>query len=735
MTPRITLIKSYRNKETLRLLELREVAELISQGEYDDQVSTFRRDLPTMRYAHVSNNGTLEGYDNWPKDLPRICFALEQENRNHELVTRGYTGLVLLEVNNLTSYDEAEAVRRGAAEMPQTLMAFVGADGLSVKIVCRGEMIEAVQTTPPYGQPLLTQEGKKLLLSDEEIPLFHENLYERARLIYNGQLGVTIEKLEPLTQRICYVSSDPRLVFNPMATPIYAKTEKPTAAISHQTSYSQTAGRSDKDNYRNQQIVFEFNLSKAYDDTEGVADKEERRHATLRRLAQYCQETGIPMAVAQRQTIMQSAYWNEEQLVKKVFENAYREEHVRKYMEKKGIQRTKTIPPETLLTMKINIFLNANYELRKNVMRGIAEYRMRTGVGFSYQDLTEEARNSITMRALEQGIRCWDKDIRRYVNSDDIERYDPVNDYLEHLPKWDGKDRVTAMAERVPTEWTDWTHLFHIWMRSMVAMWLGKGQLTGNALVPLLIGRQGCGKSSFCRILLPRDLMDYYNDRINFKNEQDLNLGLTSFALINLDEFDRVTQRQQIVLKYLVSTADLKYRPPYGKAYTSNRRYASFIGTTNEQMPLTDPSGSRRFVCVGIDGDIDFLTPVQHDQLYAQLVQEIRQGERYWLTKEEERSLMEHNLQYQRLNGLGEMLMAVVQKPRTAASVGDAPNDVEGEWVSLKDLSTLLKAHFKGYKEDATSFQKIGNYLSRPEYKFQSKHSNSGTLYWVKRKV
>ena len=751
MAPRITLIKSYRNKETLRLLELQDVAELISQGEYDNQVSTFRRDLPTMRYARVSNNGTLEGYENWPKDLPRICFALEQENRNHELVTRGYTGLVLLEVNNLTGYDEAEAVRRGAGEMPQTLMAFVGADGMSVKIVCRGELLEAVQhrsggqveavqvkavqTTPPYGQPLLTQEGKRLPLSAEQIALFHENLYERARLIYNGQLGVTIEKLEPLTQRICYMSSDPRLVYNPLATPIYAKAEKPTVAISHQTAYSQRREISDRDLYRSQQIIFEFNLTKAYDDTEGIADKEERSHATLTRLAQYCMETGIPMAVAQRQTIMQSAFWEEEQLVKKVFENAYREEHVKKYMERKGIQRTKTIPPETLLTMKINIFLNANYELRKNVMRGVAEYRMRTGVGFSYRDLTEEARNSITMRALEQGIRCWDKDIRRYVNSDDIERYDPVNDYLEHLPKWDGKDRVTAMAERIPTEWTDWTHLFHVWMRSMVAMWLGKGQLTGNALVPLLIGRQGCGKSSFCRILLPRDLLDYYNDRINFKNEQDLNLGLTSFALINLDEFDKITQRQQIVLKYLVSTADLKYRPPYGKAYTSNRRYASFIGTTNEQMPLTDPTGSRRFICVPIDGDIDFLTPVQHDQLYAQLMLEIRQGERYWLTKEEERSLMEHNLQYQRLNGLGEMLMAVIQKPRNTASTDDVQGEGEGEWISLKDLSALLKTHFKGYKEDEGTFRKIGNYLSRPEYKFQSKHTNAGTLYWVIRKV
>ena len=107
-------------------------------------------------------------------------------------------------------------------------------------------------------------------------------------------------------------------------------------------------------------------------------------------------------------------------------------------------------------------------------------------------------------------------------------------------------------------------------------------------------------------------------------------------------------------------------------------------------------------------------------------MQEIRRGERYWLTKEEERSLMEHNLQYQRLNGLGEMLMAVVQRPRS---------DEEGEWMSIKDLSALLKSHFKGYKEETSSFQKIGSYLSRPEYKFQNKRTTSDTLYWVKRKV
>ena len=428
MTPKVTIIKNYRNKETLRNSELQELADMMRSGEYQQQVSEFRHVYPLADSKSRNADGTLDSLTDWTKALPRICFALEQEHRNHERITKQYNGLVLLEVNNLTGYDEAAAVRRGASEMPQTLMTFVGADGGSVKIVCRGELFSG-----------------KLPETQADITLFHENLYERARLIYNGQLGVTIEKLEPVTQRICYMSYDPELVYNPMATPIYAKAEKPTEAIAHTPSQlEQTEGQQGVDRYQQMHTVFEFNLTKAYDDTEGIADKDERCHATLSRLAQYCMETGLSMGPAMRQAMMKSPFWEEKELVQKVFENAYREELVEKYMQRKGIQRTKNIPQETLLTMKINLFLNSNYELRKNVMRGVAEYRMRTGIGFSFQDLTEEARNSITMRAMEQGIKCWDKDIRRYVNSDDIERYDPMNDFLEHLPQWDGRDRVTS---------------------------------------------------------------------------------------------------------------------------------------------------------------------------------------------------------------------------------------------------------------------------------------------------
>ena len=267
-------------------------------------------------------------------------------------------------------------------------------------------------------------------------------------------------------------------------------------------------------------------------------------------------------------------------------------------------------------------------------------------------------------------------------------------------------------------------------MRSMVAMWRGKGQLTGNALVPVLIGRQGCGKTSFCRILLPRDQREYYNDRINFKNDHDLNLGLTSFALINLDEFDKITHRQQVILKYLVSTSDLKYRPPYGKTYSSHRRYASFIGTTNESMPLTDPSGSRRFICVNVEGDIDFTTPIDYPQLYAQLEYEVsEQRLRYHLTRDEEHALMEHNLRYQKLSQLGEQLLSLYEKPEGTA----ATNPDGGRWMTLKEISAQLKKVFRGaYTEDDGSYIRIGNFLSRPEYKFENDRRSFGMVYWVK---
>ena len=711
----VSIIKKYRNRETLGELELTKVVGKIKRQVYEVVCRELRKTYPLEAVQKRFGKTEIPSHP-WTELLPKICFSAVVLNRNKQRIMRAYNGLVLLEVNNLGSSDEAEAVRRSAGMIPQTMLAFIGSSGLSVKIVCRGELFDG-------GLPS----------SDDDIRRFHINLYEKARLAYNMQLGVSIEKLEPELMRSCRISSDAGVVFNEHSQPFYVDCSDVTKALQPIVAKSEEPDSilPGTDNEHAMRLIYEFCLTKANDDVTGITEEEERTHLMLTSLAGYCQESGIPMAIAQRLALYNHRLGKEPDVVRKVFENAYREEHEKQHRRRKNITKPlKNIPSETLLMMKVDMFLNANYELRKNVMRGVAEYRERTGLGFDFQDLTEEVRNSITMRALSQGVKCWDKDISRYVNSNDIELYEPMTDFLDNLPKWDGKDRVEALARRVKTDYKEWPYLFHIWMRSMVAMWRGKGQLTGNALVPVLIGRQGCGKTSFCRILLPRTQREYYNDRINFKNESDLNLGLTSFALINLDEFDKITQRQQIVLKYLVSTSDLKYRPPYGKAYSNHRRYASFIGTTNESTPLTDPSGSRRFICVSVDGDIDFTTPIEYDQLYAQLEHEVSvQRLRYYLTREEEHALMDHNLQYQRISQLGEQLLTLFEKPEGTSST----NPEGGKWMTLKEISASLKKAFKSaYQEDEGCYIKIGNFLSRPEYKFENGRKEYGKVYWVK---
>ena len=62
---------------------------------------------------------------------------------------------------------------------------------------------------------------------------------------------------------------------------------------------------------------------------------------------------------------------------------------------------------------------------------------------------------------------------------------------------------------------------------------------------------------------------------------------MSSYALINLDEFDAMSPRQQPILKYLLSKHDVKFRPPYGKTTEQRQRYASFIAKTVSQGEVT----------------------------------------------------------------------------------------------------------------------------------------------------
>ena len=313
------------------------------------------------------------------------------------------------------------------------------------------------------------------------------------------------------------------------------------------------------------------------------------------------------------------------------------------------------------LMQEVTAFLTSRYRFRFNVLTEETEVAEVTNnipdTHLRYAKVDERWMNTLSMEAIETGIDCWDRDIQRFVRSRRISEYHPFTAYFEQLPEWDGTDRVSALARRVSDN-PVWVNGFHRWMLGLSAQWMQFWSDTNNAnsanransinransVAPLLVSsRQGLGKSTFCRLLMPDALKAYYTDSYDLGSPASAEAKLAACGLINLDEFDKLSASKMPLLKNLMQASALNIRKAYKRSASALPRIASFIGTSNREDLLVDRTGSRRFLCVSLEHAIDCTTPVEYEQLYAQLKAELLSGERSWFNKEEEQAIQQHN--------------------------------------------------------------------------------------------
>ena len=313
------------------------------------------------------------------------------------------------------------------------------------------------------------------------------------------------------------------------------------------------------------------------------------------------------------------------------------------------------------LMQEVTAFLTSRYRFRFNVLTEETEVAEVTNnipdTHLRYTKVDERWMNTLSMEAIETGIDCWDRDIQRFVRSRRISEYHPFTAYFEQLPEWDGKDRVSALARRVSDD-PVWVNGFHRWMLGLSAQWMQFHPDTNNAnsanransinransVAPLLVSsRQGLGKSTFCRLLMPDALKAYYTESYDLGSPASAEAKLAACGLINLDEFDKLSASKMPLLKNLMQASALNIRKAYKRSASALPRIASFIGTSNREDLLVDRTGSRRFLCVSLEHAIDCTTPVEYEQLYAQLKAELLSGERSWFNKEEEQAIQQHN--------------------------------------------------------------------------------------------
>ena len=387
-------------------------------------------------------------------------------------------------------------------------------------------------------------------------------------------------------------------------------------------------------------------------------------------------------------------------------------------------------PSRQLKTLKqLLSYLQLHYAFRYNRLTDRTEYAFiaeeggkEASHGLHFQPADNRVLNSISLQVMQAGIPCWDRDVKRYIESAEIPSFHPFTAYIEQLPEWDGVDRVSSLARRVSDAKT-WVKSFHRWMLASASQWMDFGNKSkrANSVAPLLVSmRQGLGKSTFCRLLLPPELQEYFTESFDLANPSSAENKLASFGLINLDEFDRLPSTRMPQLKNLMQMERLNIRRAYKHSGEPLPRIANFIGTSNRRDLLTDRSGSRRFICVEVSRPIDCTTPIEYDQLYAQLKYELLHGERSWFSKEEEAEIQAANEAFYRITPAEELLGDTFQLCE--------PHEEGAHLLSAAQIYTSLKSQHPAALQDCTPLA-FSRMLAQVGKRIHTKHGNG---YWVK---
>ena len=373
------------------------------------------------------------------------------------------------------------------------------------------------------------------------------------------------------------------------------------------------------------------------------------------------------------------------------------------------------------ITRRLLNYLERKYEMRFNTTLGCTEAR-KAGSNEPFVAVDERMRNTIAIKARLDGIDAWDKDIRRYMESDFVKAFNPVDIFLEGLRgRWNGKNHIEMLADCVPNDNTRWAEWFHTWFLAMVAQWLGLNISHGNSVAPLLISRQGYRKSTFCKRLLPEALQWGYNDNLIISEKQNTLRAMTQSLLINIDEFNTLSAKTQDgFLKNVMQLANIKIRQPYCQQQVTLPRIASFIATANVSDVFSDPSGCRRFIAVTLTGPIRLPEHIDYEQLYAQAVAELDNGRRYWFDEADTQDIMENNVQYQQRTPAEALFLDSFSIPKDLT---------KGAYMTAASIFSLLRQRY-GSQLNLTSLSHFGRVLANIP-NLHSKHSSHGTEYLV----
>lgn len=224
-------------------------------------------------------------------------------------------------------------------------------------------------------------------------------------------------------------------------------------------------------------------------------------------------------------------------------------------------------------------------------------------------------------------------------------RFHPVREQLEALRgKWDGTKRLGTWLRRCCLEEDEWDDQEPLQQYlSRVGTWLVMA-ICARVMTPgckfdfmvILEGGQGVGKSTLARLLGG----DYFADTGLVLGDKDSYQNLQGVLVYEWGELDSLNKSEVTKVKQFISSMKDRFRASFDRRAKDYPRQVVFIGTTNEDHYLVDPTGNRRMWPVRVTRHIDLeWFKENRDQLFAEAMVYVDAGERFHPTPREQTQL------------------------------------------------------------------------------------------------
>lgn len=231
--------------------------------------------------------------------------------------------------------------------------------------------------------------------------------------------------------------------------------------------------------------------------------------------------------------------------------------------------------------------------------------------------------------------------VMKCLNSYATKSENKVLDYFKNL-EYKGDGYIKKYVELIEPKKEINTAYFSSWIVGMINN-IHRKRIS-DKISPLTIvlagGRQGIGKSTWCRQILPKDLEDYFVEG-KIEETKDFKFRMCRNIIMYDDEFGGVGAKD---VKNFKSVSDMSVavdRKSYGINDSRELRKVSLLGSTNELDILKDPTGNRRILPIKVDS-IDYDSCINFDSkaMLAEAYKLYLDGFEWVIRKEEDLELM-----------------------------------------------------------------------------------------------